>query len=253
VITRSLRSGSLQQALLSGGLLYKYLMLTSCHKTIDHILGATWRDLCAEVADLSVPLDRLTASAVERQSAKLANSLAGSVGAAAAGAAASPEPASAVSEDTMNELLTFLFPDSASDDAERTERGPNLTEMDAPKDPVPSPSATPGSVVKLVSGKRSERRRRSASSSPLNTLLQVHLCSVGGQHLLVKISFLQSSLDQAKIAPDASLTFRLALLLCHLSNSLQSELVFAQLWREFLLELRYRFENGIKIPWCPIL
>jgi len=59
---------------------------------------------------------------------------------------------------------------------------------------------------------------------------------------------MQEMLKQLKSAPRASLTSRLAACMCIVNYSYGGLPAFAHLWREVVLELRYRWDHGFTIP-----
>lgn len=59
--------------------------------------------------------------------------------------------------------------------------------------------------------------------------------------------FLQNLYLQLKSAPSDSLTYRLALCMCVVNYSYGGLRAVAHLWQEFVLELRYRWENNYLI------
>ena len=52
-----------------------------------------------------------------------------------------------------------------------------------------------------------------------------------------------------KTAPEDSLTYKLAVLLCVVNHSHGGLKAVAHVWQEFALEMRYRLENNYTIPW----
>ena len=58
----------------------------------------------------------------------------------------------------------------------------------------------------------------------------------------------QEMFRQLKSAPIGSLTTRLAVCLCIVNHSHGGLRAVAHLWQEFVLEMRYRWENNYTIP-----
>lgn len=65
--------------------------------------------------------------------------------------------------------------------------------------------------------------------------------------LNVFVCFFQNLFSQLKSAPRDSLTSRLALCLCLVNYNYGGLRAVAQVWQEFVLELRYRWENNYLI------
>ncbi|CAL1276603.1 unnamed protein product [Larinioides sclopetarius] len=59
---------------------------------------------------------------------------------------------------------------------------------------------------------------------------------------------IQEHLRNFKSAPENSLTWRLALAMCHVHHSYGGLPAVAQLWQDFLLEMRHRWENNYTLP-----
>uniref|UniRef100_A0A9J7XK39 Rab3 GTPase-activating protein catalytic subunit n=1 Tax=Cyprinus carpio carpio TaxID=630221 RepID=A0A9J7XK39_CYPCA len=99
------------------------------------------------------------------------------------------------------------------------------------------------SVSSMVhSARRRMRRHRRAEESPLNShvlnsILLVRGCSDREHHLY----------NQLKSAPSDSLTYRLALCVCVVNFHHGGVRAVAHLWQEFVLEMRYRWENNCLI------
>ncbi|KAG1702101.1 Rab3 GTPase-activating protein catalytic subunit [Nymphon striatum] len=60
---------------------------------------------------------------------------------------------------------------------------------------------------------------------------------------------MQELLKTMKSAPISSLASRLALAMCHVHHSYGGLSGVAHLWQEFVLEMRYRWENHYMLPW----
>ena len=61
-------------------------------------------------------------------------------------------------------------------------------------------------------------------------------------------NYFQEMFRQLKSAPSGSLTMRLAVCLCIINHSYGGLRAVAHLWQEFVLEMRYRWENNYPIP-----
>jgi len=59
---------------------------------------------------------------------------------------------------------------------------------------------------------------------------------------------LQEMFKQFKSAPVDSLPYRLAVCMCIINHSYGGVRAVAHLWQEFVLEMRFRWENSILIP-----
>uniref|UniRef100_A0A671VIU6 Rab3 GTPase-activating protein catalytic subunit n=1 Tax=Sparus aurata TaxID=8175 RepID=A0A671VIU6_SPAAU len=120
-----------------------------------------------------------------------------------------------------------------------------LSKLTEPAATVPISRLSVSSMVH--SARKHIRRRRHIDDSPLNTdiLNSVLLVSkkkpaqsnTGGKNLYL----------QLKSAPSDSLTYRLALCMCVVNYSYGGLRAVAHLWQEFVLELRYRWENNYLI------
>ncbi len=61
------------------------------------------------------------------------------------------------------------------------------------------------------------------------------------------LAVLQEMFRQFKSAPSDSLTYRLAVCMCVVNHSYGGVRAVAHLWQEFVLEMRYRWENNLEI------
>ncbi|KAG8201721.1 hypothetical protein JTE90_012782 [Oedothorax gibbosus] len=64
----------------------------------------------------------------------------------------------------------------------------------------------------------------------------------------VAFSRIQEVVCSLKSAPPNSLTWRLALAMCHVHHGCGGLAAVAQLWQDFLLEMRHRWENNYTLP-----
>uniref|UniRef100_A0A915L0C5 Rab3 GTPase-activating protein catalytic subunit n=1 Tax=Romanomermis culicivorax TaxID=13658 RepID=A0A915L0C5_ROMCU len=208
--------------------LNEYMKLTVCHKTVESFLSPAGR-----VSDLTVPLERLASNS---DFSRLASSLSPTPFSSRRSNANMTKNKSQVeflplSEEIMNHIMPYLFPDVSITQPASTKLS-WATDEELFED-IPGSSQplirSPGSVVKLESKIQRPEKIDDTGDKFLDNLLD-------------------SCFMQSKIAPRQSLITKLSLILCQLSNSMQNEMVFCQLWQEFVLELRYRFDQSIKIP-----
>ena len=61
------------------------------------------------------------------------------------------------------------------------------------------------------------------------------------------VVLIQEMLKQLKSAPRSSLTSRLAACMCIVNHSYGGLRAVAQLWQEFVLEMRYRWDHGFTV------
>ncbi|GIY82464.1 rab3 GTPase-activating protein catalytic subunit [Caerostris darwini] len=73
--------------------------------------------------------------------------------------------------------------------------------------------------------------------------------SMGSLHNRAAFARIQEHVRSFKSAPEGSLTWRLALATCHVHHSYGGLAAVAQLWQDFLLEMRHRWEHNYTLPW----
>uniref|UniRef100_A0A8C6P014 Rab3 GTPase-activating protein catalytic subunit n=1 Tax=Nothobranchius furzeri TaxID=105023 RepID=A0A8C6P014_NOTFU len=134
-----------------------------------------------------------------------------------------------------------------------------LSKLTEPVAAVPLPKLSVSSMVH--SARKHIHRHRHIDESPLHidilkSILLVLINSTGDKsmHQRLCISQREKGADpgdnlvlQLKSAPTDSLTYRLALGLCMVNYSYGGLPAVAHLWQEFVLELRYRWENNYLI------
>uniref|UniRef100_A0A8C3A1K4 Rab3 GTPase-activating protein catalytic subunit n=1 Tax=Cyclopterus lumpus TaxID=8103 RepID=A0A8C3A1K4_CYCLU len=112
-----------------------------------------------------------------------------------------------------------------------------LSKLTEPTAAVPISKLSVSNIVH--SARKHIRRRRRIDESPLNTdILNSILLELDVSLQLINL-FLQ-----LKSAPSDSLTYRLALCACLVNYNHGGLRAVAHLWQEFVLELRYRWENN---------
>uniref|UniRef100_A0A8B9KMI4 Rab3 GTPase-activating protein catalytic subunit n=1 Tax=Astyanax mexicanus TaxID=7994 RepID=A0A8B9KMI4_ASTMX len=107
---------------------------------------------------------------------------------------------------------------------------------------VPIPKLSVSNMVH--SARKRIRRHRRLDQSPLNNdvLNSILLCGLGW-----------NLFNLLKSAPSDSLTYRLALCICLVNFYHGGVRAVAHLWQEFVLEMRYRWENNCLIYGCCLL
>uniref|UniRef100_A0A8C4HBK4 Rab3 GTPase-activating protein catalytic subunit n=1 Tax=Dicentrarchus labrax TaxID=13489 RepID=A0A8C4HBK4_DICLA len=140
---------------------------------------------------------------------------------------------------------------SAEDEGkENSDISSALNKLTEPVAPVPISKLSVSNMVH--SARKHIRRHRRIDESPLNTdilnsvlLVRVILPDTGIISLLFPC--VQNLFLQLKSAPIDSLTYRLALCVCLVNYNHGGLRAVAHLWQEFVLELRYRWENNYLI------
>uniref|UniRef100_A0A8C3A0T1 Rab3 GTPase-activating protein catalytic subunit n=1 Tax=Cyclopterus lumpus TaxID=8103 RepID=A0A8C3A0T1_CYCLU len=118
-----------------------------------------------------------------------------------------------------------------------------LSKLTEPTAAVPISKLSVSNIVH--SARKHIRRRRRIDESPLNTDILNSILLVMGLLLFQTSSpSVQNLFLQLKSAPSDSLTYRLALCACLVNYNHGGLRAVAHLWQEFVLELRYRWENN---------
>uniref|UniRef100_A0A674NIF2 Rab3 GTPase-activating protein catalytic subunit n=1 Tax=Takifugu rubripes TaxID=31033 RepID=A0A674NIF2_TAKRU len=121
-----------------------------------------------------------------------------------------------------------------------------LSKLTEPSATVPIHKLSVSNMVH--SARKHIRRQRHMDESPLNagilnTILLVRMfCSD-----YIRLPVISWALNQLKSAPSDSLTYRLALCLSLVNYNYGGLRAVAHVWQEFVLELRYRWENNYLI------
>ncbi|CAC5408910.1 RAB3GAP1 [Mytilus coruscus] len=180
------------------------LLGTYIHKFLKHCYSKEttrdllWNILSEEVendasADISQALHRLTENKVGYNIPSLSNVVSKAGSRLAVKQAEAP-----ISQDTINDILLFLFPDA--------------------KDPL----------EKANDDSETENACENNNPSKFTALLE-------------------SLPKRLKTAPTDSLVYRLAVCLCIVNKNYGGLKGLAQLWQEFVLEMRYRWENKYEL------
>uniref|UniRef100_A0A3B4XWG2 Rab3 GTPase-activating protein catalytic subunit n=1 Tax=Seriola lalandi dorsalis TaxID=1841481 RepID=A0A3B4XWG2_SERLL len=152
-------------------------------------------------------------------------------------------------------LCLFCFPTENSDITSA------LSKLTEPAAPVPISKLSVSNM--MHSARKHIRRHRRIDESPLNTdilnsVLLVRLCPAdrfvstenkrdNGKCTNQPAAPTSNLFLQLKSAPSDSLTYRLALCVCLVNYNHGGLRAVAHLWQEFVLELRYRWENNYLI------
>uniref|UniRef100_A0A8C5BDB5 Rab3 GTPase-activating protein catalytic subunit n=1 Tax=Gadus morhua TaxID=8049 RepID=A0A8C5BDB5_GADMO len=136
------------------------------------------------------------------------------------------------------------------------EEGKENTDLSAALSKLTEPAAAPMSKLSVSSmvhsARKHIRRHRRVDESPLsNDVLNSILLSklfpakslMPTTRLIDSLSF-QNLFNQLKSAPSDSLTYRLALCVCLVNFYHGGVRALAHLWQEFVLEMRFRWENN---------
>uniref|UniRef100_A0A8P4KJM5 Rab3 GTPase-activating protein catalytic subunit n=1 Tax=Dicentrarchus labrax TaxID=13489 RepID=A0A8P4KJM5_DICLA len=146
---------------------------------------------------------------------------------------------------------------SAEDEGkENSDISSALNKLTEPVAPVPISKLSVSNMVH--SARKHIRRHRRIDESPLNTdilnsvlLVRVILPDTvplpGSRGASLLFPCVQNLFLQLKSAPIDSLTYRLALCVCLVNYNHGGLRAVAHLWQEFVLELRYRWENNYLI------
>ncbi|MEE6522496.1 hypothetical protein FKM82_021063, partial [Ascaphus truei] len=164
-------------------------------------------------------------------------------------------------KESTDELLgKSAFEDNGREVADISQALSKLTE------PAPVPIHKLSVTSMVHSAKKKIRKHRGADESPLNTdVLNAILlflfpdarslnksetrCSVSAGNISSQWESEDYNLySQLKSAPSDSLTYKLALCLCMVNFYHGGVRGVAQLWQEFVLEMRYRWENNCLVP-----
>uniref|UniRef100_A0A8D3B965 Rab3 GTPase-activating protein catalytic subunit n=1 Tax=Scophthalmus maximus TaxID=52904 RepID=A0A8D3B965_SCOMX len=142
-------------------------------------------------------------------------------------------------KESTEEILGKLIEDEGKENSDISSALSKLTE---PAATVPISKLSVSNMVH--SARKHIRRRRRNDESPLNTdiLNSVLVVRVFHADCLILNLYLQ-----LKSAPSDSLTYRLALCVCLANYNHGGLRAVAHLWQEFVLELRYRWENNYLI------
>ncbi|XP_075465641.1 rab3 GTPase-activating protein catalytic subunit isoform X2 [Ascaphus truei] len=164
-------------------------------------------------------------------------------------------------KESTDELLgKSAFEDNGREVADISQALSKLTE------PAPVPIHKLSVTSMVHSAKKKIRKHRGADESPLNTdVLNAILlflfpdarslnksetrCSVSAGNISSQWESEDYNLySQLKSAPSDSLTYKLALCLCMVNFYHGGVRGVAHLWQEFVLEMRYRWENNCLVP-----
>ena len=203
---------------LLGDYLSTFVQLCRRQESTDQLLGKHMLDAVEESEfDAAQALSRLTDPGLHSLP-----SIGTVVTRATSKLAIKPEEAPVPAE-LLNDILIFLFPDAKTDnETSEPHTSPELaattpSQEDAPsikddgsssKGVTPSPSLT-GSIAEAAS---------------------------------------KEMFKQFKSSPPGSLTYRLAICMCIVNHSYGGLKAVAHLWQEFVLEMRYRWENNFTVP-----
>uniref|UniRef100_A0A8C2ZZV2 Rab3 GTPase-activating protein catalytic subunit n=1 Tax=Cyclopterus lumpus TaxID=8103 RepID=A0A8C2ZZV2_CYCLU len=122
-----------------------------------------------------------------------------------------------------------------------------LSKLTEPTAAVPISKLSVSNIVH--SARKHIRRRRRIDESPLNTdilnsILLYLFPDAAVENFQTSSPSVQNLFLQLKSAPSDSLTYRLALCACLVNYNHGGLRAVAHLWQEFVLELRYRWENN---------
>uniref|UniRef100_A0A8B9KJQ6 Rab3 GTPase-activating protein catalytic subunit n=1 Tax=Astyanax mexicanus TaxID=7994 RepID=A0A8B9KJQ6_ASTMX len=119
---------------------------------------------------------------------------------------------------------------------------------------VPIPKLSVSNMVH--SARKRIRRHRRLDQSPLNNDVLNSILLVCLHTITLKIEMpvhISNLFNLLKSAPSDSLTYRLALCICLVNFYHGGVRAVAHLWQEFVLEMRYRWENNCLIYGCCLL